>query len=93
MLGKGPLVQAAKAGARPRTRRVLDQTKRMVGSMAELEHEAPMVSTMTTSTVLDAHLLITYLFAGFFYVSRSNSALADAIRAALMLRYNGRVVG
>ena len=48
--------------------------------IAELEHEAPMVSSTTTSTVLDDHLLIAYPFAGFFYVSRSNPLLAEAIR-------------
>ena len=48
--------------------------------IAELEHEAPMVSSTTASTVLDDNLLIAYPFAGFFYVSRSNPLLAEAIR-------------
>lgn len=48
--------------------------------IAELEREVEMVRTTTVATQLDPHLLIAYPFAGFFYVSRSNPALAAAIR-------------
>ena len=48
--------------------------------IAELEREAPMVRSTTMATQLDPHLLIAYPFAGFFYVSRSNPVLAEAIR-------------
>ena len=37
-----------KAGARPRTRRVLDKTKRVVGSMAKLEHVQNMNRPLTS---------------------------------------------
>ena len=40
-----------KAGARPRTRRVLDKTKRAVGSMAKLEH----VQNMNRPSTKDVH--------------------------------------
>jgi hypothetical protein len=46
----------------------------------ELEREAPIVATTAEGTGLDPHLLIAYPFAGFFYVSPDNQALADAIQ-------------
>ena len=46
----------------------------------ELEREAPVVATTAEGTGLDPHLLIAYPFAGFFYVSPENQALADAIQ-------------
>ena len=48
--------------------------------IAELERDAVIVRDTAASTQLDPHLLIAYPFAGFFYVSRSNPALADAIQ-------------
>ena len=48
--------------------------------IAELERDALIVRDTAASTQLDPHLLIAYPFAGFFYVSRSNPALADAIQ-------------
>ena len=47
--------------------------------IAELEWEAPEVRRTSSDLELDEHLLITYPFAGFFYVSRSNPSLAKAI--------------
>ena len=47
VVGKGPLVQG-KAGARPRTRRVLDRTQRLVGSMATVEHVQNMNRPLTS---------------------------------------------
>ena len=48
--------------------------------IAELERDALIVRDTAASTQLDPHLLVAYPFAGFFYVSRSNPALADAIQ-------------
>ena len=48
--------------------------------IAELERDSAVVRATTASTQLDPHLLIAYPFAGFFYVSRSNPELADAIQ-------------
>ena len=48
--------------------------------VAELEEEYQEVRSETTQTVLDPHLLIAYPFAGFFYVSPNQQALANAIR-------------
>ena len=48
--------------------------------IAELEREAAVVRTTAPSTQLDPHLLLAYPFAGFFYVSRSNPLLAEAIQ-------------
>ncbi|MAQ23083.1 MAG: hypothetical protein CMK83_02580 [Pseudomonadales bacterium] len=39
---------SCKAGARPRTRRVLDKTKRVVGSMVKLEHVQNMNRPLTS---------------------------------------------
>ncbi|WP_115120360.1 hypothetical protein [Synechococcus sp. UW105] len=47
--------------------------------IAELERESVVVRRHAKDTQLDHHLLITYPFAGFFYVSRANPALATAI--------------
>lgn len=46
----------------------------------ELEREAPIVASTAAGTDLDPNLLITYPFAGFFYVSPDNQSLADAIQ-------------
>lgn len=48
--------------------------------IAELAGDAQRVRGATMATVLDPNLLIAYPFAGFFYVSRSNPALAEAIQ-------------
>ena len=47
--------------------------------IAELDGESLEVQRSSSETVLDSHLLITYPFAGFFYVSPSNPRLAKAI--------------
>lgn len=44
----GTIGLGCKAGARPRTRRVLDKTKRVVGSMAKLEHVQNMNRPLTS---------------------------------------------
>ena len=46
----------------------------------ELEREATLVASTAAGTALDPNLLITYPFAGFFYVSPDNQSLADAIQ-------------
>ena len=46
----------------------------------ELEREATIVASTAAGTDLDPNLLITYPFAGFFYVSPDNQSLADAIQ-------------
>ena len=48
--------------------------------IAELEREAPIAKSVANDIRLDPSLLITYPFAGFFYVSRSNRVLAAAIQ-------------
>ena len=51
--------------------------------IAELEGESQEVHRSGREIVLDPHLLISYPFAGFFYVSPANSRLAKAIEIAL----------
>ena len=48
--------------------------------LSELAAEAVLVQRTAPQTVLDPQLLMVYPFAGFFYVSPKNKALADAIR-------------
>lgn len=48
--------------------------------ITELERELPVVRREAGDAVVDPHLLIAYHFAGFFYVSRNNPALAAAIQ-------------
>ena len=48
--------------------------------IAELALDTTRANPSTSATVLDPNLLIAYPFAGFFYVSQSNAALAEALK-------------
>ncbi len=48
--------------------------------VAELEAEDSVVTSFYPQMLLDPHLLIVYLFAGFFYVAPESTELAAAIQ-------------
>ena len=48
--------------------------------IAELEREEQLMASSTSGTTLDPNLLLAYPYAGFFYVSPDNHALAYAIQ-------------
>ena len=48
--------------------------------IAEIEDEQRGADRFSQAIVIDPHLLLTYPFAGFFYVSPDNKKLADAIK-------------
>ena len=49
--------------------------------VVELEAEDSVVTSFYPQMLLDPHLLIVYLFAGFFYVAPESTELADAIQS------------